>query len=232
MNKSSFLLLLSLLFFSGLAHSDNAEFIAFARANADRFKDEIVGDRGIGLGTTTTVRGKISPADFDYYFVAYDPDNGEMVIGSTPPDADRFFFTDIWSAGKLVCKPTGTFLGQTAYGAKVTVRRETCDRFIVENTIRGSSGLFGVLFKGTKIKMSPAQFRAIKKNGITAEYDLTVGRADNQPVVGLESTISNPTSSDPYQTTMNVWTISGIFEEIRWVLPLGGGMTRVWSRQP
>jgi hypothetical protein len=74
--------------------------------------------------------------------------------------------------------------------------------------------------------MSPSQFRAINKNGVQAEFDLTLGHPNKNVVVDYDEGLDGATINYPFESYMKVWTVYGRVEEIRWNLPEEKGTKR------
>lgn len=106
--------------------SDNAAVMAYARKNAEKYKIELVKIKGIALGSTVTLQGKLDEIDVKLLETKYDPDNHEMVIESSVATLNSLMFSER-------CKRTGAFVGQNAFGAKAIVQRQTCERFFARD---------------------------------------------------------------------------------------------------
>lgn len=195
--------------------ADNSALTSFARNNAEKFKNEIVETKGVALGTRITVQGVLDSSDIYGLHPKYDVETGEMLIGGT---FRSFMFLQS-------IKHKGSFLGKNAFGAKTTVSRDAYERFFVRN-----GDLMEVDLEGTRVKMSPSQFRTINKLGIRAEVDLILGHPNEDVVVKFSDTIEAATIHFPVEGHMKVWTVYGRFEEIRWFLPGEKQATLVWER--
>lgn len=231
-----------LLLFTDAICADNSAVIAFARNNAEKFKNEITTTKGVALGSKITVQGVLDENDISSLVNKYDAESGEMVIDYS--SFSMFMFLQS-------CKNKGGFIGKNAFGAKATVRRETCELFWVKE-----DSSLGINLEGARIKMSPSQFRTIKKAGVRTEVDLTLGlredalhallisagvrpeevdltlrRPENDVVVSFSKAINAATIHDPVESHMKVWTVYGRFEEVRWFLPGEKQTTLVWKRQ-
>lgn len=199
--------------------ADNSAVIAFARNNAEKFKNEITKTKGVELGTKVTVQGNLDKIDLMGLGLKYDAESGEMVIGFSLVRLNRLIFLES-------CKKNGSFVGQNAFGVKTKVSRESCEHFVVRD-----GDVMGVRLGGNRIKMSPSQFRAISKNGVQTEFDLTVGHPKNDVVVDFSESTHDASIDNPHEYLMKVWTVSGQIEEIRWFLPGEKQSTPVWKRQ-
>lgn len=201
--------------------ADNTSAVAFSRANAEKFKNEIREVKGLTWGTKITVTGTIPKFDIITYLnPTYDPENSEMVLGKYAHMGGLTFFES--------CRANGSFLGQNAFGVKAVVRHQTCESFresgvdLVE--------LVDKLGNAKRIRMSPSQFRLIMKNGTRAEIDFTIGNPGNSPVVEFSDSVVNATIDSPIQTRWKVWTMKGQESAIRWFMPGEKESVEVWSR--
>lgn len=201
---------------------DNNAVINFSRKNAEKYRTEIYETKGISIGTKTHVLGIIdSPAmeavEMSSLDLNYDVESGELIIGSSYPTA-LFLISNS-------CKTTGFFIGQNAYGAKAKIRGETCERFFIEDKT-GFAGNIG----GTRIKISPSQFRAIKKWGVKKELTFTVGVPNTDIPVDFLESVNSATIDNPVESHIKAWTVSGRIDEIKWLLPEDKTATSVWKR--
>jgi len=214
----SVILMCGLQFTSAMA-SDNNALMTFARQNAQKFKSELVELKGITLDSKITVQGTVDKIEFMYFRAKYRPEDGEMVIGS---EVATHTHLKIFES----CKTTGSFVGQNAYGAKTTVRRQKCERFFAQD-----GNPVAVRIGGSRIKMTPSQFRAMNSGGVKAEFDLIVGHPNEDIVVRYDESIDSATVRYPTESHMKVWSVYGRVEEIRWVLPGEAQAIQIWRRQ-
>ena len=216
MHKPVILVVAVLLLAGRASASDNGRAYAFARANAERFTTEVTEVQGIQLGSKITVQGALDALDFSFLRPAYDPPAGELVIEYRHAEVKSLQLSE-------VCKPTGAFTGQNAYGVRMRVQKQKCERFFV----RDGDGQAAKV-AGTRIKMSPAQFRALTKNGVRAEVDFLVGHPNSKLIVEFSDTVEAANLSHAFETYMKVWTITGRVLAVRWVLPIDGQQVTVW----
>lgn len=204
------------LFMSDAICADNKAAVAFSRANADKYKNEISEVKGLAWGSKITVTGTITKDRFSTYDDTYDSEKSEMVLGRHWFLLPLTFFES--------CKATGSsFVGQNAFGATTVVRPQTCESFR-----EIGDGL--VELGGKSIRMSPSQFRTIMKKGVRVEIDLTVGNPEKKPVVSFEESVENATVNKPTQTHWKLWTLYGHETALRWFLPGEKEPVEVWSR--
>lgn len=187
-----------------VAFADNSNLLAFSRKNAEKFKNEIATVGGLNLGTNSTAIAKL---DFNAPWSdapVYDAEAGEAVFNNDP-------------SGLLVsetCKSKGTFKGQNSFGAKATVRAQSCERFFVRD-----GDVMAVRIRNLRLKMPPAVFRLILKDGVVAAYDFSIGHTDQSEVVSFSDDDNEATIEYPVKTNMKVWTVYAKLTEIRWTLP-------------
>lgn len=202
--------------------ADNNSAIAFSRANADKFKNEISEVKGLAWGTKIIVTGTIPESDFLINLRAtYDSENSEMVLREHAYMRPLTFFESCRTTG-------GSFLGQNAFGAKTVVHPQSCENF----RVIGDDNIEFVdkLLNPKRIRMSPSQFRSIMKNGVQAEIDFTIGNSKNSSVVEFEERLDKATIDNPIQTHWKFWTLNGQESAIRWFLPGEKESVEVWSR--
>jgi len=152
-------------------------------------------------------QGQGHSIDLSAFRPEYDVSSGEFVVGFSLAIVGNLLISQ-------TCKQAGSFPAQNAFGAKVTVRRQTCERFFVND-----GDVMAARVGGTRIKMTPDQFREIKKRGVRTEIDMTVGHPKHDEPVTFSDTLDEATVSDPIETRMRVWTVFGRLNEIRWILP-------------
>lgn len=206
-------------FSPGVMASDNNALMAFARTNAEKFKNEIVETKGIKLGSKITVLGVVGEVEFMYFGANYIPDDGELVIGSTVARLNHLMIYES-------CEPAGSFIGQNSYGAKTTVRRQKCERLFVRD-----GDPLAVRIAGSRIKMTPSQFREINRSGVKVELDLVVGHPNKNTAVSYSESIDSATLKYPIESHMRVWSVDGRVKEVRWILPGGTQPTQIWRRE-
>lgn len=198
--------------------------IAFSRANAEKFKNEIIEVKGLALGTKITLNLKPDLEDALFGDTTYDPEKAEMVFSnphggsSSPVEIIKYLES---------CKTNGSsFLGQNTYGAKTMVRRKTCERFFVDDIDddRGADD------QEIRVKMSPSQFRSITKNGVRNEVDFIIDQPKNGTVVTFGESWNKATINDPVESHIKVWMLYGHIVALRWFLPGEKESVKVWSR--
>jgi hypothetical protein len=128
---------------------DNSRVVGFARVNADKFMQEIA-PGSIQVGSVVSVRGRFDAIDF----------SGLVSLINSPYDAStqRLRFNGpLAHVSSLqisqTCRGTGSFVGQNAFGAKTTVRREACERFLVSDV-----RVLGVNIDSATMNVSPVEF--------------------------------------------------------------------------
>ncbi len=219
--KSTIATALACLICAGAAGaSDNAALVAFAKANADKFRREIPADAPIAVGSKVALAGQLSATDMITLLPDYDQDAGRVLFGSPLQTV-----INLCIAGD--CKQTGSFYGQNAFGIKAKVRVQKCESIFVQNDDPS-----GVKLWGSQIKLSPSQYREIKRSGVRVEIVFTIGaNSAGVPVEVLESE-DTPTVDLPVQSRTKTWRIAGHIDEIKWLLPGDSQPTLVWARQP
>lgn len=216
MHKPVILVVAVLLLVGQASASDNGRAFAFARANAERFTTEVTEVQGIQLGSKITVQGALDSLDFSFLQPTYDPAAGELVIQYRHAEVGGLQLSE-------VCKSAGAYTGQNAYGVRMRVQRQRCERFFVrDGDVRAAS------IAGSRIKMTPAQFRDLIKKGVRAEVDFLVGHPKSNVIVSFSDTVEGATLSHAFETYMKVWTISGRVLGVRWILPIDGQQVTVW----
>jgi hypothetical protein len=124
------------------------------------------------------------------------------------------------------CKNTGSFVGQTVFGAKVVVQKKTCERFFVRH-----EDIMGIKVHRMRLKMSADQYRTLKRSGGKAEVDLLIGMPSVNIPVDFSDTTDDATQETPTQYRMRVWTIYGRYQAIRFQLPGTRDFIEGWNRE-
>lgn len=209
MTKVLFTVLLFLLLVTEAGASDNNAVVAFARKNANRYKNELIETSGIAVGSTVTLERNL---DFLWVYPLdnrYDAETGEMVLGPS----SAFSLTIMFQRS---CKPLGKVLGQNAYGARKEISVESCEYFWAENASE-----MAVEITESRIRMAPAQFRAIENGGARIEVDLRLGSSGKQFVVEFGQGVTAATNASPVESRNKVWKVFGEIQEMRLVFPKG-----------
>jgi hypothetical protein len=197
--------------------------IAFSRANADKFTNEIKEVKGLTIGTAITVTTDPNyPESISIISkIAYDSDKSEMIIKGYQPNNIIFYSES--------CKFKGSsFVGQNSFGAKTVVRKKTCDRFIAHDP-----DIDDINFDDSpeiKIRMSPSQYRSISKNGVRAEIDFIIDQPKEGTVVRFAEAWNDATINHPIEAHLNNWWLNGHVREVRWFLPGEKKPVKVWMR--
>lgn len=185
--------------------NDNAAMMAFARKNAGRYDSESVAVNGITIGAMLKLRATIDSSDVMELGLSYDQSTEMARISSGQLGSLNL---------STVCKPTGSFVGSNAFGVRRTVKRESCERFIVHDKRYRAFQLNRVA-----IPMPPAQYRSLTQSGATLELDFTIASTKGEAAVSFEEFVDGATIDDPLESHMKAWVIRGDVSEIRMLLP-------------
>jgi len=213
------MLMLSLAWsYSGVGWADdNARAIAFSHANGGKFRTEVAPVQGVGIGQTIVVTGSLDPIDVLALHLRYN------VTASAASPGSLASFHSLMFQEK--CSPTGSFVGQNGFGAKMTVQRQDCIRFFVS-----AHPSRWIKLGGKHIPMSPSQFRAIQTKGMQAQVDFLVGH-ENDVTVQFSDVVNAAKLDYPFESRMRVWSIRGEFTALRWKLPGSSEWTPVWQKE-
>jgi hypothetical protein len=198
--------------------ADTDAVLAFARANENKFKNEIKETRGITVGSKVNLQAPWSAIELTGLGLSYDPDSGQVMTNSMIAILPTLMFS-------RTCVNKGSYVGQNAYGVKMQVTRQTCEAFFADTDFESRPSLNGI-----SIKMSSSQYRTIKESGVTADFDLVVGPPNSIEVVASAPSLSEPRIDFPFETDGKLWNVRGRIEEIRWIIPGAAQPVKIWSR--
>lgn len=186
--------------------SDNSNLAIFAKTNADKFKSEIIETKGISVGSTVTVTGKLTLSD-----ASYDDEKGEMVFG---------LFSSLASlTTSETCKATGAYQAQNAFGAKARVTQKVCNSIdITENLVPERNHKYISLWN-KRVKMTTTQYREIIKNGIPIEVTFTLEQPSHGYLVKSYSFLIEATIRNPKETLSNSLNVTGHINGVSCRLP-------------
>jgi hypothetical protein len=183
--------------------ADNSLFWTFAKANADKFPSEISGP--LHVGDVVTVRGRLDTIEMAYWMPPYNDSEGSVTFTGIHANLYSLQLPD-------VCRGEGSFTGQNAFGAKVQVRRESCERVV-------AFGDGSLSFAGATMKMTPGQYRTMKKSGIDVEIDFKIAPNKKGEVVTFTANTSPGTVTDPVESKVKVWMVNGQIQAARFLTP-------------
>lgn len=198
---------------------DSVGVIAFARKNANLYAIEAKEVGNLSAGSSVTLSTQIDSS----FFVStdkYDPREGVYKVGSYPSYISSLLVRE-------TCRGNGSYVGQTVYGAKVQVRKGSCERFFIRH-----SEPSGVAVKDVSLAMTPAQYRIAYDKGLKAEVEFEIldSNSDSKkPIVEFTGGSSGATISDPSDISMKVWTIYGDIKTVRYQLPGSKDYVELWS---
>lgn len=190
--------------------SDNERMAAFARANAGKYIAEINDAAAVKQGELVTLA--ISADAAATQLLSFDYDGGTGMVKVTGSPAGQ---SDVKYVEK--CKSAGSYIGQNAFGAKMRVQKEKCERYF----INGTASYRNWLRIDTQIKATPDQFRVLKAKGASLEADVIVGNLKGL-VAEFTTDHSDPTIDDPTDSDTRAWSLYGVIKEIRMVMPITG----------
>lgn len=221
--------LVLLVFFScsAFAKDMTIALLDFMKANDGKFETEIKEVGGIGVNSIVTIRTK------NKYFGTgseYDAKNSTFTLKSPYLETSIMVYKG--------CKNVGSYMGESIYGKRYAIQEVDCTIATLENTdysdfkfgdsycelFSASEDSFptedkgmcrGVLQRMIKLKVSPDEFRAIKKSGVIYEIDFQVGMGAKQEIIEKRLSIAPPTiGSQSYQRTTD-YNVYGKIEKIR-----------------
>jgi len=218
------LILLSLVIFTASAGAQEAELLAFAKANIGKFQSEVK-----RLPRSFVVRAR--PFDGWWQFAEFDQHAGKLTndIGG-----------NVWSLWLYErCTPSGSDTGQNSFGVKAIVQKMSCQRLEIQdiNTTGVALGDLDCSFtdqlaqgrseeerttackhmnaRRIQIPMTASQYRSIKSAGVLYEVDFQVG-PDVEQEVATEARITlTPTIAVPVQKSIHVLRVAGKLMAIR-----------------
>lgn len=193
---------------------------AFAEANADRFASEL----RIPARTFTL---RVAP-DLPDFNLKYMPKSGYLVVES------QRILTEVLTER---CKVLGTYVGRTAAGASRQVTRRDCTDLRIQDIGSGfelgdqlcpswlnpsddwpgGPGAQDCSVKSRMVvaKVTPDEYREIKRSGLIYEVALAAGTGVDAEVVTLTRLRTTPKVSWPYEDERKHYTVNGRIESVR-----------------
>ncbi len=181
--------------------SDEAWLADFTKKNAGKFMSELS-----GLPRLATVR--IKPFSGWWRFAQYDQQAGALTADLAG---------NVWSEWVYErCKPNGNFTGVNAFGSKVNVQRQTCERLEIQDP-----DIDGISLRHLTLAMSPQQFRDFKSLGPIYEIEMNVGVGVKQEVASDDTIIASAKIDSPVEKRIRVLRVNGEFQTLRIYAPNG-----------
>lgn len=221
-----FLIPLIIIPIKSLAADDLNKLFSFARANVDKFENEIKSTEGIHLNSTVTIR--IKEQGFGV-LSKYDPkksqfisENGESLYTINPQPK---------------CKSSGSYIGTSIFGRKYTIQKLTCSAIILEPTnnrfelgdkscrswaagaeyvpISNDEECKGITKTEIVINMSASEYRTLKNKGVLYEIEFNVGEGADQEIVKKSTHYSKPTIDHTQSKTTSEYTVHGKIQKVK-----------------
>jgi hypothetical protein len=208
------------------AATDEELLLRFAKQHTGKFASEIE-----NLPVVVTVRGLEVGAWWDY--AEYDAVAG--VLSTDTASATLVTITE-------KCRKSGSFVGRNAFGVKTNVARESCETLSILDSDSGGFKL-GTLdcsrfdslrtlmkedlvqarceeanFRKASVRMTPDQYRDMKKRGLLYEVEFSVGSLTEKEVVETRQLQLPATLKTPIEKTLNAIEVRGRFLAIRLML--------------
>jgi hypothetical protein len=218
------LILFPLAIFTVSARAQEAELLAFAKANTGKFQSEVK-----GLPRFFVVRAR--PFDGWWQFAEFDQHAGKLIkdIGG-----------NVWSLWLYErCTPSGSYAGQNSFGVKANVQKLSCQRLEIQdiNTTGVVLGDLDCSFtdrlaqdrseeeratackdmnaRRIQIPMTASQYRSVKSAGVLYEVDFEVGPDVDEEVATETRLTLAPTIAAPLQKSIHVLRVAGKLMAIR-----------------